>query len=84
MSKQRTTERIRWICTLNELPDEGVTVLMHGDFDGDPVWPGYLDEADEMTSGSDIWRTVEGTLIRGVTHWAEWPSGPVVSAEVGK
>ena len=84
MSRQRTTEVIRWIRTLDELPDEGVTVLLFGDFDGEPVWPGYLDEADEMASGSDIWRTVEGTLIRGVTHWAEMPCGPVASAEVAK
>jgi hypothetical protein len=84
MSKQRTSEVIRWIRTLDELPDEGVTVLMHGDFDGDPVWPGYLDEVDDVVVRTETWRTVDGAEIDGVTHWAEMPCGPVVSAEVGK
>jgi len=81
MSKQRTTERIKWIRTLDELPDAGVTVLLFGDMEGEPVWLGYFDEA---TAHGYIWRTVDGAEIDGVTHWAEMPCGPVVSAEVGK
>jgi hypothetical protein len=93
VSKQRTTEVIRWIRTLDELPDEGVTVLLFGDMEGEPVWLGYLDEVEEFpcdcgkcieVGRTDIWRTVDGAEIEGVTHWAEMPCGPVMSAEVGK
>jgi hypothetical protein len=75
------TEQLTWVSVTDELPDEGVTVLLFGDFDGEPVWPGYLDEADEKAIGCDIWRAVDGMLIRGVTHWAEMPSGPVEVAK---
>jgi hypothetical protein len=81
MSKQRTTERIKWIRTLDELPDEGVIVLMHGEFNICFVWIGYV---DEVTANGCIWRTAGGAEIDGVTHWAEMPCGPVMSSEVGK
>lgn len=66
-------ERINWIATTNDLPDEGVTVLLFTEGEGEPVWPGYFDEA---TAHGYLWRTADGTQIEGVTYWAEMPAGP--------
>jgi hypothetical protein len=68
-------ETIVWIATLDELPDEGVTVLLFTEGDGEPVWPGYFDEA---TAHGYIWRSADGSEIENVTHWAEMPAGPKV------
>jgi hypothetical protein len=70
---RKMSEQLTWVDVCDRLPDEGVTVLLFGDMDGEPVWPGYFDES---TAHGDIWRTVDGMLIKGVTHWAEMPSGP--------
>lgn len=70
-------EVIKWISKNDELPDEGVTVLLHTTGEGEPVWPGYFDEA---TAHGYIWRSVDGMEIEGVTHWAEMPAGPKVEA----
>ena len=66
-------ERINWIATINDLPDEGVTVLLFTEGEGEPVWPGYFDEA---TAHGYIWRSADGAEIENVTHWAEMPAGP--------
>ena len=66
-------ETINWIATINELPDEGVTVLLFMEGEGEPVWPGYFDEA---TAHGYIWRSADGSEVENVTHWAEMPAGP--------
>jgi hypothetical protein len=66
-------ERINWIATTEDLPDQGVTVLLFTEGEGEPVWPGYFDEA---TAHGYLWRTADGSEIEGVTHWAEMPAGP--------
>lgn len=66
-------ETINWIPSVDDLPDEGVTVLLFTEGEGEPVWPGYFDEA---TAHGYLWRTADGTQIEGVTHWAEMPAGP--------
>jgi hypothetical protein len=70
-----TPETINWIPTTDELPDEGITVLLFNEGDGDPVWPGYL---DEVSAHGYIWRDATGGQLENVTHWAEMPVGPVV------
>jgi len=68
------TEQIDWMATCTELPDEQVTVLLFSkDAGGEPVWLGYL---DELTAHGYVWRSVDGTYIDNVTHWAEMPCGP--------
>jgi hypothetical protein len=66
-------EIINWIATVDELPDEGVIVLLYTTGDGEPVWPGYF---DEVSAHGYIWRSADGMEIEGVTHWAEMPGGP--------
>jgi hypothetical protein len=67
------SEQLNWVDVCDRLPDEGVTVLLFGDMDGEPVWPGYLDDSPAC---GRIWRTIDGWITDGVTHWAEMPSGP--------
>ena len=73
LGKRIMHETINWIATINDLPDEGVTVLLFTEGEGEPVWPGYFDEA---TAHGYLWRTADGSEIEGVTHWAEMPAGP--------
>jgi hypothetical protein len=71
-----TPETINWIPTTDELPDEGVIVLLFTEGDGEPVWPGYF---DELSAHGYIWRDANGGQVENVTHWADMPAGPVVS-----
>jgi hypothetical protein len=71
--KPLVSEQIEWVSALDELPDEGVTVLLFSQADGEPVWPGYFDEA---TAHGYVWRSADGMEIENVTHWAEMPEGP--------
>lgn len=66
-------EKINWIATTDDLPDEGVIVLLYTTDVGEPVWPGYFDEA---TPHGYVWRSAEGMALDNVTHWAEMPAGP--------
>ncbi len=74
----KITESIEWIPTTTELPDEGVTVLLFAKGEPEPVWPGYF---DEVTAHGYIWRTATGGVMENVTHWAEFPAGPVIKQE---
>jgi len=67
-------ESINWVAVADELPDEGVVVLLFTEGDGEPVWPGYF---DEVTAHGYVWRTAEGLHIENITHWAEMPAGPI-------
>ena len=69
-----STESIAWIPSSDELPDEGITVLLFSPDAAEPVWPGYF---DEVSAHGYIWRTAMSDEITGVTHWAEMPFGPV-------
>jgi hypothetical protein len=68
-----TSEQINWIATADELPDEGITVLLFHPDEDEPIWPGYF---DEITAHGYLWRSASGSEITGVTHWAEMPAGP--------
>ena len=70
----KAVEHIHWISVLQELPDEGVIVLLFTQGDGEPVWPGYFDEA---SAHGYIWRSADGSQIEQITHWAEMPAGPI-------
>jgi|JI8StandDraft_2_1071088.scaffolds.fasta_scaffold175681_2 hypothetical protein len=67
-------ESIQWVSTADELPDEGVTLLLFCPEASEPVWPGFL---DEETADGCVFRTASGSIFEGVTHWAEMPAGPV-------
>jgi hypothetical protein len=68
-------ETINWIPTADELPDEGVIVMLFTTGDGEPVWPGYF---DEVSAHGYIWRDANGGQLENVTHWADMPAGPMV------
>lgn len=58
---------IQWISTADQLPDDGLAVLVALD-DGE-VWTGYVDGVS--------WRFVSADPIEGtVTHWADFPPPP--------
>lgn len=67
-------EVIEWKCVTDDLPDQGITVLVFALGNSEAVWPGYLDD----TWPAPCWRGAEGELLKNVTHWAEMPSGPKV------
>jgi hypothetical protein len=69
MSSQ--TEELKWISTLEEMPDADTTVLIYTNADGENIWLGYYE--DDFNG----WRFVEGGAVPHiVTHWAEMPEGP--------
>jgi hypothetical protein len=62
-------ETIKWIDTLEQLPDDDLTVLIWSASSDQGVWIGYMD--------ADEWRFVDGSkCLELVTHWAELPKGP--------
>jgi hypothetical protein len=64
-------EELKWISTLEEMPDEDITVLIRTDNEDDPVWFGYY-ESDEHG-----WRFVDGGSVPNtVEYWADMPEGP--------
>jgi hypothetical protein len=75
--KRPVVESLRWIATEDDLPDAGVTVLLFSADAGEPVWPGYFDEA---SAHGYVWRCADGSQIDDVTHWAEMPAGPEVTS----
>lgn len=62
-----TTEPITWHPAANP-PDDDQTVLIHSPRLSDAVWLGYISAGQ--------WLTVEGSIVRDVTHWADLPAGP--------
>jgi hypothetical protein len=64
-------EAITWKASRVEMPDDGITVLIHTpEDDGEPVWLGWWD------GGADTWMTAEGFPVNTVTWWADVPAGP--------
>lgn len=64
-----TPETINWIDVNDELPDEGLIMIVKHLSPNEPVWLGYLDDGK--------WHTPEYGRFEGrVTHWAEMPKGP--------
>lgn len=61
---------VTWIAAADALPDTDTTVLLHSPMSNEPVWLGWWDSA------AKVWRYVEGSVARGVTHWAEIPDAP--------
>lgn len=60
-----------WRCVTSELPDVDIVILVCVPCESDPVWIGYHDDAGK-------WRTPEGAVIPGVTHWMPLPKEPEV------
>ena len=71
--KAAKVEKLHWIETADELPDEGITVFLFSPDATEPAWPGYF---DGMSADGYVWCTADGSTIENVTHWAEWPAGP--------
>lgn len=62
-------ETIQWIDTLEEMPDDDLTVLIWSESSDQGVWIGYRD--------ADDWRFADGAkCLELVTHWAALPDGP--------
>ena len=68
--KKSVNQSLQWIDVQHELPDADTVVLvaMSGD---EPVWLAYYDDSDYP-----IWRSVDGSMVGGVTHWMELPERP--------
>ena len=54
-----------WISVHDQLPDDDVAVLIAADGD---VWMAWHD--------ADVWYTVDGARLEGVTHWQRLPPAP--------
>jgi hypothetical protein len=73
-------EVIKWIDAKKEMPDSDLNVLMFGSGHESAtgqqweVWVGYWD------ADSECWRNDLGGRAGVVTHWAEMPEGPKVTA----
>jgi hypothetical protein len=71
-------EVIKWIDAAVEMPDDSIDVLVFGreclDDLNTLVWTGYWDSLDEC------WRCNNGSELNAITHWAEMPEGPEVTA----
>lgn len=66
---------ISWISVKDNLPEEGLSVLVAIEDGAEPVWIGYLNLDAE-------WRTQEGmTFENEVTHWMELPEPPPEAKE---
>ena len=63
---------VRWLSVADEMPDDGLTVMIHHAEEDEPVWLGYYD------GGDGTWRTVDGART-AVTHWADMPDPPNVT-----
>jgi len=64
------SEVLHWRDVNDELPDEETTVLFFAPEYSEPVWPGWWD--------GEHWRHDGGGKIpKTITHWAEFPSGPI-------
>ena len=62
----RHTETIEWIPVDEQMPDDGMTVLIAFEL-ADP-WLGWHEDGQ--------WRQVDSAPVDGVTHWAVPPEGP--------
>ena len=61
--------KIQWIPVTDQLPDDGLTVLLHSPEASDPVYPGFRELG--------LWRWISGELVfEGVSHWAHFPDPP--------
>jgi len=60
-------EALQWHTADEQLPDDGITVLVHAPDDSEPVWPGYHE--------GGRWLSAEGFEIANVIEWAEMPAG---------
>ena len=56
---------MKWISVEDELPDEGLSVLV---WDGSDVWCCYLEDGQ--------WRMASGYPAVNITHWSDMPEGP--------
>jgi hypothetical protein len=62
------TETLTWWTPAEKLPDSDTTVMLEmEDAEGDPVWPGYLDDEE--------WKLADGMPASKVVRWAEMPKG---------
>lgn len=69
-SEPHCSEVLHWHDVSDELPDAETTVLFFAPEYSEPVWPGWWD--------GEHWRHDGGGKIpKTITHWAEFPSGPV-------
>ena len=65
-----SNETIVWKSVEDEMPDDGIDVLVKTRCASYPVWIGAYD-SDEG------WRWCDGAMpLHDVTHWAEMPAGP--------
>ena len=70
----KSVETINWIPIEDELPDEGVIVLLYHPGASEPVWAGVFEgcTADGYAFSHD-----NGSMITApVLAWAEFPGGP--------
>jgi hypothetical protein len=64
-------EQIEWFRVDEQMPDAGVTVLVHAPEASEPVYYAYWD--DQFSE----WNYDSGAPMRHTpTHWAEVPKGP--------
>lgn len=67
-----TIETLNWHRVEDQLPDAEITVLFYAPDYGSPVWAGWFD-------GEQWYHDGGGKLPKPVTHWAEFPLGPIES-----
>ncbi len=64
-----------WVDAGDELPDEGMIVIVYVPDESEPVWLAYMDEDTE-------WRYVSGGRCHP-THWMDLPALPVAVSSNG-
>lgn len=75
--RNRRDEVIRWHDVAETTPDDGMIVLLNiGDYESEPVWPGYLE------GGTWFWADAS-EVQSDVIAWAEMPVGPKLDDECG-
>lgn len=60
-------EVIEWHDVGEQLPDDGLTVMVCMPASDEPVWLGWHE--------SDTWFSIDGAELEGVERWAEMPTG---------
>lgn len=70
----KSVETLNWILIEDEMPDEGVVVLLYHPSASEPVWPGVF---EGCTADGYAFVHVDGSMVSGpVLAWAEFPGGP--------
>lgn len=61
--------KVRWVSTIEAMPDSDTTVLIHVPRGDDPVWMGFHD--------GEQWRYVDAMPVgKRVRYWAHLPEPP--------